>query len=66
MTVSGRTVAKAVMTIAGLALVALGVLAAVTNRVTGHEALSGFIALLACTAAALWLRRDNRQRGRQP
>lgn len=59
-TVTGRTAAIAVMAIAGLALMALGVLAVVTNRVTGHEALSGFIALLAGTAAALWLRRDKR------
>lgn len=59
-TVTGRTVAIAVMILAGLALTALGVLTVVTNRVTGHEALSGFIALLAGTVAALWLRRDKR------
>lgn len=59
-TVTGRTAAIAVMILAGLVLVGLGVLTVVTNRVTGHEALSGFIALLAGTAAALWLRRDKR------
>lgn len=60
-TATGRTVAIAVMTGAGLVLAALGVLTVVTNRVTGHEALTGFIALLAGTAAALWLRRNGRQ-----
>lgn len=59
-TVTGRTAAITVMVIAGVVLVALGVLAVVTNRVTGHEVLSGFVALLAGTAAALWLRRDKR------
>jgi hypothetical protein len=59
-TVTGRTAAIAVLTLAGLALTALGVLSMVTNRVTGHEALTGFIALLIGTAAALWLRRDKR------
>ena len=62
-TVTGRTAAKAVMVLAGLALVTLGVVATVTNRVTGHEALLGFIALLTATAAALWLRRQNRHGG---
>lgn len=60
-TVTGRTAAIAVMILAGLILAALGVLAVVTNRVTGHEALSGFTALLAGAAAALWLRRHGRR-----
>ena len=62
-TVNGRTAAKAVMVLAGLVLAALGVIATATNRVTGHEALLGFIALLTATAAALWLRRQNRRGG---
>lgn len=66
MTVTGRKVAIAVMAAAGLVLAALGVLTIVTNRVTGREALTGIIALLAGTAAALWLRRDSGQHGRQP
>ena len=63
-TVTGRTAAVAVMVLAGAVLAALGVTAIVTNRVTGHEALSGFIALLTGTGAALWLRRQNRHGGR--
>lgn len=62
-TVNGRTAAKAVMVLAGVALAALGVTTIVTNRVTGHEALGGFIALLTGTAAALWYRRDKRHGG---
>ena len=62
-TVTGRTAAIAVMYLAGLVLGSLGVVAVITNRVTGHEALSGFIAFLAGTAAALWLRRENRRGG---
>lgn len=65
MTVNGRLIARAVMALAGLDLAVIGVLAVVTNRVTGREALGGFTALLAGAAAALWLRRENR-RGRQP
>jgi hypothetical protein len=64
--ITARTVAIAVMITAGLVLAALGVLTVVTNAVTGHEALSGFIALLAGTGAALWLRRDSKQRGSRP
>lgn len=60
-TVTGRLAARVVLGVSGAALAALGVLAVVTNRVTGHEALSGFIALLVGTGAALWLRRHGRQ-----
>ena len=60
-TVNGRTAAVAVMILAGLALAALGATAIVTNRVTGHEALGFFAALMAGTGAALWLRRQNRE-----
>lgn len=63
MTVTGRTAAKAVMILAGLALAALGVTTIVTNRVTGHEALGFFAALLTGAGAALWLRRQNRGGG---
>ena len=60
-TVTSRTAARAVMILAGGVLLGLGVLAAVTNRVTGHEALGGFTAFLICLGAALALRRQNRR-----
>jgi F0F1-type ATP synthase assembly protein I len=60
---SARLAARVLMLIAGLALTALGVTSAVTNRVTGHEALAGFAAILLGVGTALWLRRDKRKRG---
>jgi len=56
--VNGRLVAR-------MALAALGVLSAVSDRVTGHEVLAGFTALLVAAGSAAWLRRD-RLRGRRP
>lgn len=56
-----RLAARVLMAFSGLALTALGVTSVVTSRVTGHEALVGFAALLAGTGAALWLRRENRK-----
>ena len=53
----------AVLALAGLSLVALGVATIVTNRLTGHEALGFFAAVLVGTAAALWLRRENHRGG---
>jgi hypothetical protein len=64
-TVTGRLVAAIIMILAGLALAAIGTFIAVSGRLTGHEALAGFTALLAAAGAALWLRRD-RLRGRRP
>jgi hypothetical protein len=58
--IAGRHVARFVLALAGLSLVALGVTTVVSNRLTGHEALGFFAALLTGTAAALWLRRDKR------
>lgn len=58
---TGRLAARVVLTLSGLALAALGVTSAVSNRVTGHEALGFVAALFAGTAAALWLRQDGRR-----
>jgi hypothetical protein len=61
-TVNGRLVAVIVLTLAGAAVFAIGIVSGISNRVTGHEALAGFIALLVAAAAGAWLRRDRLNR----
>ena len=63
-TVNGRFFAVVVLLASGAFLVALGIAGGISNRVTGREVLLGLIAISVAAVAALWLRRDQRQRGR--
>ncbi len=63
MTIDGRFFAAATAVISGAALVTLGVVGGVTNRLTPREVIGGCIALLVGATAALWLRRESRQHG---
>jgi hypothetical protein len=61
----GRFFAVVALLAAGSFLAALGIVGGISNRLTGREVLAGVIAIAVGAVAALWLRRDKRERGRQ-
>ncbi len=62
-TINGRFFAAAAAIIAGAALITLGIVGAVSNRLTPRELVGGCIAILVGATAALWLFRESRQHG---
>ena len=62
--INGRFFAALVAILAGAALAAGGAYVAVMQRLTGREALIGFVILVIGAVAALWLRRDKLHGGR--
>ncbi len=56
-----RRLAIAAMYAAGIAAVILGVVSAVTNKVTGPEAAGWFAVLIVGSGAAAWLRGTGRR-----
>ena len=63
MTIDGRFAAAVTAILAGAALIVLGVVGAVSNRLTPPEVIGGCVAILVGAIAALWLRKESRQHG---
>ncbi len=60
-TVTSRRLARVALAAAGIAGVVLGVISAVSNRVTGPEAAGWFAVLIVGSGAAAWLRGTGRR-----
>jgi drug/metabolite transporter (DMT)-like permease len=62
-TIDGRFIARAVMGLAGVALLVLGAFSYDSNRITLRDVIGLAVCVVVFAVAALWYRRESRQHG---